>query len=130
MIPPPPGSNPTYTPFPYTPLFRSLDAAGLAHQPVAPTAVVRLHGHDRVGARVAAARPSEAGFAEGEDPAVRGDEPVPASGGCGGHADDGLVELHGAGGVVEAGVAEREDPPVRSEEHTSELQSPRRISYA
>src|SRR3546814_4717742 len=33
-----------------------------------------------------------------------------------GHADDGLVELHGAGGAVEAGVAEREDPPVGGDE--------------
>ena len=60
--------------------------------------------------------PWKRGVAEGEDAAVAGDEPVAVAGGCCGHADDGLVELDGAGGAEEAGVAEGEDAAVAGDE--------------
>ena len=53
----------------------------------------------------------EVGVAEGEDAAVGGDEPVAVAGGCGGDADDGLVEVRGAGGAVEVASPKVKMPP-------------------
>src|SRR5438128_2088107 len=58
----------------------------------------------------------EGGVAEGEDPAVGGDEPVPLAARRRRHADDRPVEGGSAGGAVERRVAEGEDPPVRGDE--------------
>ena len=49
-------------------------------------------------------------------PPSDGDEPVALAVGGGGHADDGLVEVHGAGRAVEGGVAEGEDAAVTGDE--------------
>ena len=63
----------------------------------------------RVGHRGAGA--VELGVAEGEHPAVGGHQPVPAPVGRGGHADDGLVQVHGPGGPVELRLPKQKTPP-------------------
>src|SRR3546814_1853375 len=112
MIRRPPRSTRTDTLFPYTTLFRSrLGGVLLRLQPV-----LRLHTlgheHDGVGMR---------GFAKGG--------PLPLFLRALREADLGGDERAGIGG--ERAVAEIVGrPPARSEEHTSELQSLMRISYA
>jgi hypothetical protein len=54
----------------------------------------------------------EGGVAEGEHPAVGGDEPVPLAVRSGGRADDVFVEVDRTEGAVEGGVAEGEHPAV------------------
>src|SRR5580658_7785360 len=56
-------------------------------------------------------RPEERGGPEGEDAPVAGDEPVTGIVAEARHADDGHVEVDGAGRAVERGVAEGEDAP-------------------
>ena len=89
------------------------DAAVGRHQPVAlaglrvgaiPT--IGLLSCDRPG------RAAEGGVAEGEDAAVGGHQPVAVAARRRRHADDRLVELHGAGRAPEGGVAEGEDAAV------------------
>jgi len=52
------------------------------------------------------------GIAVGEDTAVGRHQPVPATVGGGGHADDGLVQVDGPGGPVELRRAVGEDTAV------------------
>jgi hypothetical protein len=54
----------------------------------------------------------EARRAEGEDPAVERDEPVPATARVGGDADDLFGQAHRTGRPEEAGVAEGEHATV------------------
>ena len=73
-----------------------------------------------IGGDIAAALPKKRGVAEREDAAVAGDEPVAAAARCGGHADDGLVQMTVAGAAEEPRVAEREDPAVTGDEPVTE----------
>ena len=58
----------------------------------------------------------EGGIAEGEDPAVRGDQPVAAAGCRTGQSDHRRVESQPARGSVEDRVAEGEDSAVRGDQ--------------
>src|SRR3546814_2029552 len=125
MIPRPPRSTRTDTPCPYTSLFRSAVAALVAelhqHAVFAPgqAATALL-----LAAMLLAARHHRA---QTEEDLVTGHR----------HPDrrqvgqGGVLQVHGAVGQVEDGDAlRRGGPGERSDEHTSELQSLMRISYA
>src|SRR5438477_4580158 len=74
------------------------------------------HPHDRFDEFEGAGGAEERGVAEGEDPAVGGDQPVAGAGRRWRQPDDGSIELQGAGGAEEAGVAEGEDAAVGGDE--------------
>src|SRR3546814_3409882 len=133
MLRRPPRSTRTDTLFPYTTLFRSeqhlhagaaeADGPGQCHA-LAPVLLPALYPHqraDRAGDDRAGDRDAETLSGDRED-AVRG--PVAA----------GLQHRSGGGAVAPplpaAPAAGRKCDQIRSEEHTSELQSLMRISYA
>src|SRR3546814_3613401 len=105
MIRRPPRSTRTDTRFPYTTLFRSIHL----HQPQ-PGKAAEDTGSDPLSHRVDHAR-----AAGSRAPPDRDDPPV--------------ADQHGRAFYRLSSIAGR-DPAARSEEHTSELQSLMRISYA
>src|SRR5882762_6536997 len=67
---------------------------------------------DRLGEGRAAGGSQEGGVTEGEDPSIRGDQPVAPPARRGGSGHDRLGEGRVAGGSEEAGVTEAEDPSI------------------
>src|SRR3546814_4507413 len=111
MIRPPPRSTPTATLFPYTTLFRSRATAVLhRHRPHSVLGLVAAGRGTPGGAAASHRAPVGSAGHSVDHPRVPGDEPVRCE--------------HRAGEPAASG-----DVP-RSEEHTSELQSLMRISYA
>src|SRR3546814_5293314 len=112
MIRPPPRSTRTDTPFPYTTLFRS---------PRRPRRPARCHRLERARGVTLAARRAE----HGVERAVR------RAGGLHRPGRHDPADEHAGQGLPEgADDGLRRAGPERSEEHTSELQSLMRISYA
>src|SRR3546814_10898249 len=107
MIRRPPRSTRTDALFPYTTLFRSIFSR-------APSPALVFQEHDAVAGRELARAPL------GRNPHV-----LPQLAGFAQPIARGLVQITNLG----IGVGE-DDPRLRSEEHTSELQSLMRISYA
>src|SRR3982074_3687046 len=64
----------------------------------------------------AAGGSEEGGVAEGEDPSIRGDQPVALPARRGGSGHDGPGESDGPGGPEEGGVTEGEDPSIRGDQ--------------
>src|SRR3546814_1801178 len=124
----PPGSTRTDTLFPYTALFRSQRGARRARLARASRGTDPLRGRSR-DPEHADDRPSVARSPRGADGADAGDD------GCEPIAADGRSRAYGADrsqprAQARFGRDRRGDPGRRSEEHTSELQSLMRISYA
>src|SRR3546814_2792454 len=117
MIRRPPRSTRTDTLFPYTTLFRSLVEL-VEHGGQAEVAARGLELLDYVG-----------GGAE-QDAPPRVDEGMANGGNCVRLAGPALAEQQQVAAVLDPVVTGGEGQEVRSEEHTSELQSLMRISYA
>src|SRR3546814_10366870 len=118
----PPRSTRTDTPFPYTTLFRSAEE-------VARGRALPVAGHDQYRpARRRRGRRQGHALHHG---AVRADHGVPAPVGMAGAGDAAARREPGNPAADGAGVADLgAGAPLRSEEHTSELQSLMRTSYA
>src|SRR3546814_10789645 len=109
MIRRPPGSTRTYTLFPYTSLFRSVEA-------VADTVEVGSVVKAAISALIAPEKSSEIVFPQGT---IRFNAEGLAA----------IARTHGGGWDIDL-IADAYRQQMRSEEHTSELQSLMRISYA
>src|SRR3546814_3951333 len=130
MIRRPPRSTRTDTLFPYTPLFRSLGTARALRKRVEGRARIAGREPRRAGLGRLALRAWRRGRERGPERAGRlprlcraGGRRGPGAGRRGRRAADDPAQREGSG--IPAGV-----PGGRSEEHTSELQSLMRISYA
>src|SRR3546814_10369106 len=120
MIRPPPRSTRTDTLFPCTTLFRSTPAAGAALADSGDTEAGNAADRLRVEARQ-----------PGEVPPAFGVVAIGTEAGCAGRQkDDAFAGERGARLPDGIGQVRRTLQRERSEEHTSELQSLMRISYA
>src|SRR3546814_10036513 len=122
MHPLPPISTRTDTLFPYTPLFRSFDASVSSTSPTQRIAALLGLFHR------APARPQHRAGQHRRQPIGRGDiRPLAAPADYPRHAS---LLLVGQPPQSRRDAVVGDDPPHRSEEHTSEIQSLMRISYA